>query len=50
MSKLTPKSAAPAKPVKASPVATAQLSETELKKVAGGLITVRKAGEKPQEY
>ena len=49
MSKLAPKSAAPAKPVKASPAAATQLSETELKEVAGG-VTVRRAGEKPQEY
>jgi len=50
MSKLTPQSVAPAKPVKSPAAAAAPLSETELKKVTGGLITVRKAGERPQEY
>jgi len=50
MTKRNPKSAAPVKPVKASSAAATQLSETELNKVAGGLITVRKAGERPIEY
>ena len=49
MSKLSPKPAAPVKPAKASPAAATQLSEEELKKAAGG-VSVRRAGEKPQEY
>ncbi|HEY6121408.1 MAG TPA: hypothetical protein VIV66_15725 [Pyrinomonadaceae bacterium] len=36
--------------VKALPKPKRKLSSNEMKKVKGGLITVRKAGEKPVEY
>jgi len=44
------KSASKRTKVKSLPKSTKQLSGKSMKKIKGGLITVRKAGEKPVEY